>query len=159
MRRGYLRRKTYALFKSASFTHLTHRNWCSGRNRTRVAGTADLSVNLYVTYSNLCMIFFSFLVTGATMYYYRFGILFNCRNDIWLHVIGLRYRKMSLNKFILSIGYLPAFYIFNHRISNENSYSFCTFFVLLISFPSMKSKTIFIILRNKRVSLFIAAAQ
>ena len=33
---------------------------------------------------------------------------------------------MSHHKFIYSIGYLPVFYIFNNRVSNENSYLYCT---------------------------------
>ena len=62
--------------------------------------------------------------TGAAMYYYRFRILLNCRKDVWLHIVSLRTRKVSHNKFIFPIWYLPTFYIFNNRLSNKSSYFF-----------------------------------
>ena len=36
-------------------------------------------------------------------------ILFNWRNDVWFHAVSLRTRKVSHNKSIFPIGYLPAF--------------------------------------------------
>lgn len=62
------------------------------------------------------------------MYYSRFRVLLSFMNDVHLHVVSLRVRKLFHNKFIFPIGYLAAFYIFNNRVSKENSY----FFVLLL---------------------------
>ena len=80
-------------------------------------------------------------------------LILGTTNDFMLLVFAPG--KVSHNKFVFPIRYLPAFHIFSNRVSNKNSHVFCTVTNSLISFPSMYSWIIFIFVLQIRFSNFV----